>query len=171
MKDMTVELDGVYTATLHLTVPKSQIRGIEDLKEPLHLTLGQKKKKRSLAANAYLWVLCSKLGNKLKLPKEEVYRKAVREAGYFDIVAGVSNGALEALETAWRSKGIGWQTERLEGTINGLNQLILYYGSSTYTTDQMARLLDIVIADAEEQGIETLTPNEKSLMLEEWKNG
>ena len=44
----------------------------------------------------------------------------------------------------------------------------LYYGSSTYNTKQMSRLLDAVIADCKEQGIDVATPAELALLKEEW---
>lgn len=161
----------VSTVVLHITVPKSQVKGIEKIGSPLSLKLGRKQKKRSLSANAYLWVLCSKLGKKLKIPKEEVYRNEVRAAGQWTIFSEVAGASLEEIASVWESKGIGYQTELMDGlTPDGRRQMIFYLGSSAYTTDQMAHLLDVVIADAEQQGIDTITPSERAMMLEEFDN-
>ena len=37
------------------------------------------KEKRSLDANAYCWILCKKIADKLHITKEEVYRKNIKE--------------------------------------------------------------------------------------------
>lgn len=161
----------VNSVVLHITIPKSQAKGIDSLNKPLSLKLGRKQKKRSLSANAYLWVLCSKLGEKLKIPKEEVYRNEVRAAGQWTIFSEVAGASLEEIASVWESKGIGYQTELMDGlTPDGRRQMIFYLGSSAYTTDQMAHLLDVVIADAEQQGIDTITPREKAMMMEEFEN-
>ena len=39
------------------------------------------RQKRSLDANAYLWVLLDKLSSELAAPKEELYRRYIREIG------------------------------------------------------------------------------------------
>lgn len=171
VEDMTVEVgEDLRTAIIHLTVPRREIFGIENLEPPLQITLDRKKKKRSLSANAYLWVLCSKIGEKLGIPKEEVYRQEIREAGKWFILPEGTAGSLEELEKEWVSRGIGYQTERLDGlTSDGRRQMIFYVGSSAYDTETMNHLLNVVISDAELQGIETITPEEKALMMGEYK--
>lgn len=170
VKKVDVE-PGVFDVTFHITVPKRQVRDLKIPTGELHMTLGRRKKKRSLSANAYLWVLCQKLGEKLKIPKEEVYRNEVKAAGQWTIISEVAGTRLEEIAELWRAKGIGYQTEMLDGvTPDGRRQMIFYLGSSAYNTEQMAHLLDVVIADAEEQGIETITPQEKAMMMEDFKN-
>jgi hypothetical protein len=41
-------------------------------------------------------------------------------------------------------------------------------GSHTYNSVEMARLIDGVISEAKELGIETITVSEKDKMLEQW---
>ena len=43
--------------------------------------------------------------------------------------------------------------------------MTLYYGSSVFDSAQMSRLIDILIQDAEAQGIPTITEEEKDRML------
>lgn len=76
--------------------------------------------------------------------------------------------AVKRFIDVWNAKGEGWQAELLEAEYQGLSCVKAYYGSSTYNTDEMSRLIDWAIDAAEEQGIETLTPDQKSLMLKEW---
>ena len=46
----------------------------------------------------------------------------------------------------------------------------LYYGTSAYKSDQMARVLDIVIDECKANGIEVLSPVELARMREMEKN-
>ena len=43
-----------------------------------------------------------------------------------------------------------------------------YYGSSTYNTKQMARLIDSIVEDCKAVGIETLTPATLDAMKDAW---
>lgn len=47
--------------------------------------------------------------------------------------------------------------------------MILYFGSSSYDTVQMSRLIDLLIEDCKAQGIETATPDEIARYKEEWR--
>lgn len=65
--------------------------------------------------------------------------------------------------------GTGWITEQVDYTQDGSQVVIrAYYGSSQYNTKQMSRLIDEIVSDCKEHGIETLTPNELARMKEEW---
>ncbi|MEE0900480.1 MAG: hypothetical protein UIM25_06250, partial [Bacteroidales bacterium] len=54
-----------------------------------------------------------------------------------------------------------------ESKIKGYHNIRNYYGSSTYDKAQMGRLLDLIIADCDENGIVTLTPEEIAKLGEE----
>lgn len=167
----TVEVNGVKTATLHIVVHKNQCRGLADVlkKSPLQVEIVKKKKKRSLSANAYCWVLCEKIAQRAGTTKTEVYRDAIHERGVWDVYTN-TEAAVARMEAIWPQNGVGWFTDRLE-TRGGSASAILYYGSSSYGTEEMARLLDYLIDEAESLGIDAATPNERSLLLEEWKHG
>ena len=124
--------------------------------------------KRSLDANAYFFVLADKLAAKLGTSKEEVYRNAVRDIGGVSEIVCVKNEAVERLCEGWSKNGIAWQTETFPSKIDGCTNVILYYGSSTYTTDQMSRLIDHIVQDCKAVGIETMTPNAIAEMLSLW---
>ena len=125
------------------------------------------RKKRSIDANNYLWMLCTEIAKALKSTKEEVYRQAVWHKGYHEI-APIHKDRVEAWMAAWRSRGAGWMCEiwddsSLPDHINVIN----YFGSSVYTTEQMSLLIEDVVEEAEALGIDTLTPAERSLMYRE----
>ena len=129
----------------------------------------KKHKKRSINANAYAWVLIDAISDRLRIPKEEIYKRAIREIGGVSTTVCVQNKAVEALIKSWSGNGIGWQVEKLDSKIPGCTNCVLYYGSSMYDTRQMSALIDHLIDDARLIGIETLPPEKIDLLKGEWK--
>lgn len=128
----------------------------------------RKRKKRSTDANAYFFTLVDKLAEKVNIPKTEIYRNYVKEIGGVSEVICVKNEAVQKLCEVWKDKGLGWQTETIPSKLGGCTNVVLYYGSSTYNTEQMSRLIDLVVEDCKIQGIETKTPDEIANMLSLW---
>lgn len=145
------------------------IESIEDGKT-YDLTIKPHRERRSLDANAYCWVLLDRLAEKVQIPKTEIYRRYIREIGGNSETVCVVEKAADKLCDGWSHNGIGWQTDRLPSKLEGCVNVILYYGSSTYDTRQMSRLIDMVVADCKEQGIETLTPVELDRLKDRWEN-
>lgn len=139
------------------TAPKSVLRAFEELTDkPLSVTVKDFRQKRSLSQNAYLWVLLDKLAAKLERSKEDIYKVYVRDYGVFEFLP-IRNDAVERFVSNWSKNGLGWFTEDLgESKLNGYTKLIAYYGSSTYNSKEMTRLIVAVIQDCEEQGIQTM---------------
>lgn len=133
------------------------------------LIIQEKKKKRSLNANAYAWVLLDKLAAVLHIGKTELYRSYIKEIGGNSDVVCVIDKALDDLRKGWEHNGLGWLTETMPSKIAGCTNVIVYYGSSTYDTAQMSRLIDMIVQDCKENGIETLTPAELQSMCDEWR--
>lgn len=126
------------------------------------------KERRSLDANAYFWVLLDKLAEKVNIPKTEIYRNYIREIGGVSETVCVKNEAVEKLCEGWGRNGIGWQTDTMPSKIEGCTNVILYYGSSTYSSEQMQRLTKLCVDDCKNVGIEVMTPNEIAKMLSLW---
>lgn len=136
--------------------------------EKLSIKIGKYKQKRSLDANAYCFVLIGKIAEKTNVPKEEVYRKAVKEiGGNYDVVC-VQDKAVEALCESWKKMGLGWQTDTFPSKIDGCTNVALYYGSSTYDVSTMSRLIDNIVQDCKALGIETKSSEELESLLGEW---
>lgn len=127
------------------------------------------RKKRSLDANAYAWVLIDKLAEKLGRSKIEIYRQYIRDIGGVSETVCVLEKAAEKLVDGWEKNGIGWQAETVPSKIEGCVNVVLYFGSSTYETAQMSRLIDMIVQDCKAQGIETMTPFELDALKERWK--
>lgn len=136
--------------------------------EPGEYEITKAKKRRSLDANAYFFVLVGKIAAATGIPKTEIYRNAVREIGGNSDVVCVLEQAADSLCSGWERNGLGWQTERMPSKIPGCVNVILYYGSSTYDTATMSRLIDHVVEDAKALGIETLPPDKLAAMIGEW---
>lgn len=129
----------------------------------------RKRKKRSNDANAYFFVLADKLAERLNIPKTEIYRNYIKEIGGVSEIVCVKNEAVEKLCKGWEHNGLGWQTDTIPSKINGCTNVVLYYGSSTYNTEQMSRLINMIVEDCKVQGIETRTPDEIANMLSLWE--
>lgn len=132
------------------------------------VTVKEHRKGRSLDANAYFWVLAGKLAERLELPKSDIYRKYIREIGGNSETVCVMEKAAEKLKSGWEHNGLGWIAEEFPSKLDGCVNVTLYYGSSTYDTAQMSRLIDLCVTDCKDHGIETLTPLELDRMKDRW---
>lgn len=137
--------------------------------EKLSIEIKPYREKRSLDANAYCWVLIDKISERIGEPKEDIYRDAIRKIGGVSEMVCVIDSAVERLCEGWRHNGIGWQTETMTSKLPGCTNVILYYGSSTYDTAQMSRLIDNIIQDCQALGIPTETPEQIERMKGLWK--
>lgn len=121
--------------------------------DELDIEIQKHREKRSKDANALMWSVCRELGEVLKIPQEEVYRKAIKDVGEYEPLP-IKNEAVETFCKNWASKGIGWFAERVgDSKIPGYTLVFAFYGSSTYDTKQMSRLLDYLVDDAKQCGI------------------
>ena len=116
------------------------------------------KPKRSGAANRYMWVLVDKIAQVKHITKEEVYRQEIKEIGGVSTVLLMIDEAVERFCKDWDSRGVGWQTEVIP-IGDGRSNVIAYYGSSTFDRDQMTQLIENLIFEAENLGIDTDTPD------------
>lgn len=132
------------------------------------VTVKEKKAKRSLDANAYCWVLLDKLAAVLNRSKTEIYRSYIREIGGVSETVCVVSPAAEKLCRMWEAHGLGWQTETTKSKLDGCTNVILYYGSSVYDTAQMSRLIDLIVQDCQEYGIETKDPADLESLVRAW---
>lgn len=137
--------------------------------EKLSIEIKPFRARRSLDANAYFWVLADKLSEKLAIPKEELYREYIRNIGGVSETICVKDEAIDKFCEAWQGRGIGWQTETFPSKLEGCTNVILYYGSSTYDSSQMKRLLDLIRQDCADNGIEYATPDEIARMMSLWE--
>lgn len=128
------------------------------------------RKKRSLDANAYAWVLIHKLAEAMRIPPEEVYRQQIQNVGDNYTPVCVREKDVERFIRGWNANGIGWPVEDLgQSQVPGCRNLMAYHGSSTFDTGQMSRLIELLVADCKQLGIETLPPEKLALLVEAWR--
>ena len=158
--------------TITLTVTPAEegrdlVEKLIELKgEEVSIEAKKMRQKRSLDQNAYMWVLIKKLAKKLQVPYTEVYMKIIREGGEYEIMP-IRNDAVDTWISNWQTRGTGWVCEILgESKFAGYTNVKTYYGTSAYKSDQMARVLDIVIDECKANGIEVLSPAELARMRE-----
>lgn len=122
------------------------------------------RQKRSLDANAYMWLMLSKMADVLHTSKDELYLIALERYGVFTHII-VNPAKVEQFKREWRAcRELG------EVTVNGKTgiQLQCFLGSSHYDTKQMSTLIDGIVSECEEMDIETLPPAELARIKEEW---
>ena len=161
---LTVELDSWYRQDVYETV-----NAISTSDKPFILSIEKQKKRRSLSANAYCWTLCQKIAEKVGTTKEVVYRKNIKEVGSFTMME-LSEDAVPRFIEIWQSNGIGFLAEPCGKTREGFMNVMAYHGSSTYDTHEMSRLIDALVTEAKELGIETMPDNQLDSLIANWRN-
>lgn len=124
-------------------------------------------RKRSLDANAYCWVLCSKIAEAVGAKKEEIYQRAVQEGNQY-VMTCVADEDYDSFVKAWRSRGIGWTVQLLDDAGLGTKTMLAYYGSSVYDTHAMSKLIDSLVQECKALDIETMPEDELNALLEAW---
>ena len=124
------------------------------------LTIEPIRKRRSLDANAYFHVLCDKVASKTRLSMDEVKVNMVVNYGTPQYIVSVPHDAkIEQL----------WPYTRYVGETDGRAEYMLYKQTHTLTSAEMARLINGTIQEAQQLGIETLTPAELAAMESKWE--
>lgn len=154
----------IVLTTDNVRIDISDLKAVIDKGKELSVEIKQYRQKRSLDANAYFWVLLSKMADALGTTKDELYLIMLERYGVFTHVV-VKPNVVERVKQEWRTV-----RELGEVTINGKTgiQLQCYFGSSTYDTKEMSVLIDGVVSECKEMGIETMTPEELTLLKQEW---
>ena len=134
------------------------------------LEVKEHRKKRSLDANAYAWVLINKIADALRITPKEIYRQAIQNVGGNYEILPVKAEAAEHFKQVWEAQGLGWPCVDMgKSKIDGYRNLRAYYGSSTYSTTQMAQLIDILIQDCRALDIEVKSDEEIASIMGAWK--
>lgn len=166
----SVDSDGEWLS-LKISDHKEAVKVCEMVQQkPCEAEIKHKKKKRSLDANAYAWILFGKLAAVLGIPKEDVYRELIRDIGDNYTIIPVRDDAIEKWCELWAHNGLGWFCENIGECrkTKGYHNMLCYHGSSTYDTKQMARLIDAAVEACKEHNIETMPPAELEALKGAW---
>ena len=113
-----------------------------------------KRKKRSKNMNSYFWELLQQLCLEMNLDVIQEYKKRVKELGIFKQWE-LDTINVPTFEKIWQDRGIAWFTEKVE-EIGNKTIINAYYGSSSYNSKQMSKLIDSLVQDCKQIGIQTL---------------
>lgn len=151
----------------------------EDLKdcEKLSVEIKRYRKKRSLDANAYYWVLVTKLSGLIGASNAEIHNMLLRGYGQPEIYEGKGvyltiPDTDEARKKADTSTDYHvFPTSQVRTGDDGVvyRTYKLLRGSHTYNTAEMSRLIDGAISECKHAGMsdsEIATPDEKRLLKE-----
>lgn len=165
------------TNAFRITIEVRQIpKGIDQLFETdLKISLKKWRDKRSLTANAYYWVLVSKIADHIKQPQPLVHNLLLRRYGVLDIVEGDSLTVFVPDTEEAENEILLKETYHLRPTskvITGkkgnLRAYRIMLGSSFYDTKQFSTLLDGCITECRSMGIEVLPKDEIERMMADY---
>lgn len=144
---------------LHLTAIAPTLKDKE-----YDVEIKEHREKRSLNANAYSWVLQDKIAKVLNRRIDDIHYEMVLQYGVLETFSIKK----EAFESAKRLfdyfKVLG------ESEVNGTQFIHVRAGVPThlYNSKEFATFIDGVVAEAQELGIETKTPNEIAELKSLW---
>lgn len=152
-----------------------EIQTVLESEKPVEITAARFSQRRSKDANAYLWTLLDQLAVALSedgptVSPEEVYRNLIPHVGGNSTIVPIREDAIEAWKKLWKADRLGRVCEDMGPCRNipGYHNIRCFCSSSDYDTKQMSRLIDLVVQECKEQGIETKTPEELAKLKELW---
>ena len=130
--------------------------------EKVSIKIDKHREKRSLNANNYAWKLLTEIGNVMRLSKEDVYLKMLKEYGQSEMISVKAHIPI--------GDYVKYCEEAGESTLNGnlFKHYRVYKGSSEFTKEEMAIFLDGVVAEAKDLDIDVRTPDEIANLKSLW---
>ena len=136
------------------------------------LEVKEYQRKRSQDANAMLWHFINRMSSILLLTPEEIYQGYIPDVGENYWIAPVLKEEIAERSADWCRGHIGRMVDDMGPCrlteLKGYHNLKMYRGSSEYDVPTFSRLLNLVLQDCRNLGIDTLSEREKSLLLDEW---
>ena len=150
---LTLELDGDF---------RNQFDKLHD--EDVEVTIKKYSDDRTLKSNKYLWVLMNKIGNVLRESKEDIYLDMLKQYGQGGAVSVDERFDANFRRTYKYHEYLG------ESELNGrvFKHYRFWVGSSDYNKEEFSILLDGVINEAKNLGIETKSKEEIQSLLKEF---
>ena len=157
---------GQFRITFTVNEP-SAIQSANDIQscERLSIKAVKHRDRRSLDANALLWLCLGRIAESLRADKWSIYLHMLKRYGKYTYIC-VKPAVVDAVKAQWR------ECEEI-GTVN-INgqeavQMLCYFGSSTYNTKEFSVLLDGVMSEMKEMGLEAPASEEMRRALELWE--
>ena len=137
---------------------------LEGMEGDLLITVKKYRKGRSKDANAMFWACVGEIAGALREDKWKVYLRLLRRYGQYTCIVAKAD-AVEAVKRQWREVEVVGESE-----LGGQKavQLLVYFGSHTYDTQEFSRLLDGTISEMQEMGLTPPPTEEMRRALEKW---
>lgn len=159
---------------ISLLLDTKEINVIEQLQntDKLNVELKKYRKRRSIDANSYCWVLCDKIAKELSkdgtpVTKEIIYKDAVLQIGTFETMI-VSEKAYDNFKRIWEKQGLGFIVQEVSRKDKCI-KVNCYYGSSTYDSKEMSLLIELLVDFAKQINVETRPIEEINSLLKNWE--
>jgi hypothetical protein len=165
IKELNIDYrTGKALLTLAINQKQSAINCFDELNgaEKVSIKIDKHREKRSLNANSYAWVLLTAIGNVLRISKEDVYVKMLKEYGQSEMISVKAHIPI--------NEYVKYCDEAGESTLNGalFKHYRVYKGSSEFTKEEMAIFLDGVVSEAKDLDIDVRTPDEIANLKSLW---
>lgn len=156
---------------------KKALNSIPDLRgKELKITISKNRKRRSLSSNAYYHVLINAIAGELQTSSAQVHNIMLRRYGQVQVIddQALFMAAKDTEEVrTFIDNSEEWHLKPTSEVRQGKDGFpyrtyLVLKGSSEYDTKEMARLIDGVVSEAQELGIETLPPHELERMKASW---
>lgn len=134
------------------------------LDKELRVKITQYRKKRSLSANALFWACVGQIALATGADSWSIYLKLLRDYGKFTYIM-VKPDMVESVKEYWRESQV-WNSIDING--EKAVQMLVYFGSSNYNTQEMSRLIDGAISDMKDLGLDLPMPQDIQAALEQW---
>lgn len=125
------------------------------------IEIKEHKEKRSINANNYSWLLQGEIAKKLNRRIDDIHKEMVLQYGVLEVFS-VKKEAVESVIRLCDYYQILGESE-LNG--NTFVHIKCGLGTHLYNTAEMAKFIDGVVAEAEDLGIETKTPDEIAQLI------
>lgn len=163
IESIAYNLSGGVQVTLAADIKAEKLMQLKDIK--LDVKMSRHRKKRSVSANSLMWVYLQKMAEVLQSDKWSVYLQILKKYGQFTYVV-VKPQAVDDFVKNWRESEVLGEIE-----VNGNKgvQILCYFGSSTYDTKDFSFLLNGLIEECKEIGIETISDEEFERLMKDYE--
>ena len=159
------------TGKFHITFSMNEdvaVHEVDKLKDcKLDIKAVKHREKRSIDANAMLWACMGEIATAMTPPadKWDVYLMMLKRYGKYTYIC-VKPNVVEAMKKQWRECEVVGEID-----INGKEavQMLCYFGSSTYDTKEFSVLLDGVVSEMVEMGLQPPPSKDMQRALEQWE--
>ena len=170
ISDCVVDNVDLNTVQVHLT-----LKGLQDalkvaekltklIGEDVKIDVSKTRQHRSLNANAYFYQLCGEIAEAIDSSKDEVHHQMIFRYGQYkrtkdgNLVFCMRPTSEDFMDDPTRHLKPTGRTEMRNGV--SYSWYVEMRGSHEYNTQEMAKLIDGVVSECKELGIETLSDDE-----------